>query len=557
MSKLGALVRTWLLMDFFGDARQAGHGHSSSLTSTIFAQSFLAFVFAALLYPETPPVAFAAANLCLSSLLIAVGTLGDDSRPARRAIDEVLLGTAPLGRATVMLARTAHAAFYVVLVTIGMALPPGILLAYLRQDPLTALAYVASACACSGLAVGALAVLTRVALRCFGRNRTALLAGSLKALLLGAGLVMFALGLQRLQGTADSLPIGRLGAELLPPYQCARWLNAPMTEAWRLLPLAAVAAALLAIAALLAGNTERSTRSVGTNGPLSRGLQRLAGSGARLGIAEYVAVSMWRSAGFRARVLPLLGVPAGMVFLALQRQGGPNLVLTSLVLQLPAIYLPFLIAFLPRADQPGTGWVFAQAPNLTRELVQDATWRALVTHVLVPVHALAALLLATVVRDASAVAAGVFAFGLAVLAARFMVRGIEHVPFTHAREGDRGVDLGAAFAAGMVLGGLGAAFVLWLPPIGQWLLAASTVAMARWQLGIPATAIANPIAVAVEAAAEPGESTEPASSQPDPAAEPRDAAPIRPTLRRELRAIATLYASGSVLPWLVGTMFAA
>ena len=28
------------------------------------------------------------------------------------------------------------------------------------------------------------------------------------------------------------------------------------------------------------------------------------------------------------------------------------------------IYLPFLVMFLPRADQPGTGWVFQQAPRL-------------------------------------------------------------------------------------------------------------------------------------------------------------------------------------------------
>ena len=52
----------------------------------------------------------------------------------------------------------------------------------------------------------------------------------------------------------------------------------------------------------------------------------------------------------------------------------------------------FLVAFLPGADQPGASWVFAQAPPLTRELVQDATWRALVTHVLAPVHLLAIVL---------------------------------------------------------------------------------------------------------------------------------------------------------------------
>lgn len=558
MSKLGTLVHTWLLMDFFGDARAAGHGHSSSLTSTIFAQSFLACGFAAMLYPETPPVAFAAANLCLSSLLIAVGTLGDDSRPARRGIDEVLLGTAPMPHLMVTLARAAHAAFYVVLVTIGMALPPAILLAYLRNDATSALSYVASACACAGLAVGSLAVLTRLALRYLGRNRTALLGGSLKALLLGGGLVLFAFGLQRLQGTAAALPIGQLGAELLPPYQAARWLVAPSDEAWRLLPLAALAAVLLLAATLLAGNTDRATRSNGADGFLLRQLRRLAGSGARLGIAEYVAVSMWRSPGFRARVLPLLGVPAGMVFLALQRQDGANAVLISLVLQLPTIYLPFLIAFLPRADQPGTGWVFAQAPSLPQELIQDATWRALVTHVLVPVHALAFLLLAVVVRDAAAVAAGLFAFGLAVLSARFMVRSIAQVPFTHASDGDRSIDLGAAFAAGLLLGGLGAAFALWLPAALQWVVAAMTVALARYCLQPPPALAAGPTTAAVVVAESvTAESGELPAAQRDKALEPGETIRQKPTLRRELRAIATLYVACCALPWLIGTMFAA
>ena len=85
MNKIAALARTWLVLDFFGDARRAGKGHGSSLTTTIFAQSFLALVFATLLYPDVPPVPFAAANLCLSTLLVAIGALGDEARPNRRA----------------------------------------------------------------------------------------------------------------------------------------------------------------------------------------------------------------------------------------------------------------------------------------------------------------------------------------------------------------------------------------------------------------------------------------------------------------------------------------
>ncbi|MGB3967884.1 MAG: hypothetical protein WBO45_14215, partial [Planctomycetota bacterium] len=164
-SKVGALIHTWLLIDFFGDARRAGNAHGSSLTTTIFTQSFGAFVLAALLYPETPPVPFAAATLCLSTLLVAIGALGDESRPERRAADAYLLHGAPVGAWAIAVARAGHAAFALLLVTIGMALPPAVLLAFLTGNWTTAPLYVAGACLCSGLAAGALGVLTRAATR--------------------------------------------------------------------------------------------------------------------------------------------------------------------------------------------------------------------------------------------------------------------------------------------------------------------------------------------------------------------------------------------------------
>ena len=59
-----ALVGTWLLLDFFGDARRSG-GDASTLTTSIFSQSFLSLGISALLFPEIPPVPFAAATMCV------------------------------------------------------------------------------------------------------------------------------------------------------------------------------------------------------------------------------------------------------------------------------------------------------------------------------------------------------------------------------------------------------------------------------------------------------------------------------------------------------------
>jgi hypothetical protein len=554
MRRSRALVEAWLVVDFFGDARRSGAA-TSTLTTTIFTQSFLALVFAALLYPDTPTVPFAAANLSLSSLLIAVGLLGNQYGTSRRLADRVLLATAPIGNGTVLLARAGHAAFYVCLVTIGMALPPAVLLGFMTGSWLLALGYVALACCCSGLSSGALGVLMRALVRSLGHARAALVAGSLKAMLLGGGIVLFALGMQRLRGTTDDLPFGRAGAELLPSYQAARVLAHPGVEAWRLLWLLTAGLLLLALAMVL-GDREPSRRAaVGRRTPLRRLLRVLAPRGPRLGIADFVAVSMWRSPGFRTRVLPLLGLPAGMVVLSLPGQEPQHgFVFTCLLLQLPAIYLPFLIAFLPRADQADTAWLFDQAPDLSPGLVQDATWRALITHVLVPVHAMALLLLVVVRPGLDVVAASLFAFGTSVLASRFMVRVLPCVPFTREGDGETAADLGSLFAFALVLGGLGTAFGAALPPALRWLVAATSLAAAAWSLMQPpagAASAAGPIAAG-------GQGTAPTIAETSATAvdagEPTGTAT---TLRRELRAILVLYGAVCVLPALIGTVFAA
>ncbi|HZN39773.1 MAG TPA: hypothetical protein VFD82_13270 [Planctomycetota bacterium] len=554
MKKIRALIHAWLVLDFFEDARRTG-GTGSSLTTTIFTQSFLALVFAALLYPETPPVPFAAANLCLSSLLVAIGTLGNQDQLHRRRAERNLLDPAPIGRATVVFARGGHAAFYVCLVTIGMALPPAVLLAYLPQHSWTsAVGYVVLACVCSGLATGALGVSMRILVRWLGHARAALLAASGKAVLLGGGFVLFALGMQRLQKDAASLPIGRLGAELLPPYHAARLLGTGGGEAWRILPLLG-AGALLLLLSLLSLEVESPRRSrAGPPDPLRWLLRLLARRGPRLGIAEFVAVSMWRSAGFRSRVLPLLGLPAGMAFLSLQGEGQQNGdVLMCLLLQIPAIYLPFLIAFLPRADQTDTAWVFGLAPGLSRGLVQDATWRALVTHVLVPVHAIGLLLLWSFSSNRlDATAASLFALGIAVVAARAMVRSLDDIPFTQSREADAATDLGALFGAAVVLGGLGTVFGAVLPHALRWPIAGLVFGGAVWwlqRLGQPDEAL-DPASGVASAGSDGG--TEAPERAEDPAARGR---PPVGSLAGELRAIAALYGALCVLPVLIGTMF--
>lgn len=463
VKRTATLVHAWLVLDFFAESRKSGGG-GSSLTTTIFAQAFLGLVFASLLYPETPPVPFAAANLTLSCLLIGIGTLGDVQQQNRKLADAVLLGPSPLRAFDIVLARVVHGAFYVCLLTVGMALPPAILFGWLVRDATKVPLYLLLACLCSGLAVGALAVLLRFSRRVLGIGRTALLSGTLKAALLALGVVGFALGMRGLGKGPEAMPIGRLGIELMPTWHAARFLVAPLQQLSHGVITVGAGVVLLLLGVLVGERESARADRAGRDRVLLPLARRIARRGPLLGLTAFVATMLYRSAGFRARVLPLLGVPAAMAFLALQ-DGGASVrgrqLFVAMGLQFPAIYLPFLIAFLPRADQPDTGWVFEQSPRASVALAQRAAYVALCTHVLLPVHtlALATMLLAGIGAVFALPVAG-FSLGAAMLVARGQIRALEQLPFTQAGDADAGKDLGSPFASAILLSLLAAGFAL-------------------------------------------------------------------------------------------------
>jgi hypothetical protein len=465
-----ALVRTWLLLDFFGESRRTG-GAGSTLTTAIFGQSFLALVMAALLYPDVPPVAFSAANLSLSTLLLGIGTLGGEGGQRRREADRMLLGTAPIGPGVVAMARALHGAFHVCLRTIGMALPPAILLGFLLRDPVRAALHVPCACLLAGLMVGGLTLLLQVLRNVAGAARAALLAGTAKAVLLALGVIAFATCLPALGKGADALPIGRAGAELIPTYHAARFLAAPADEWHRGLLLLGLGAGLLLLSTLVRDREPTRARRAGRSLLMVVHSARLRG-GPLLGMTEFVATMLYRSPGLRGRVLPLLGVPAALVLLSLSDSDtGAQQLFLAMALQFPAIYLPFLVAFLPRADHPGASWVFPSSPGASLETARKAAFLALVSHVLAPLHAIALLaMLALGVEWSFAVPVSLFASGLASLAARGQAAALPELPFTRAEDDEAtGGDPGQAFGLALVLALMGAAFAL-SPTALRWIL---------------------------------------------------------------------------------------
>ena len=103
---------------------------------------------------------------------------------------------------------------------------------------------------------------------------------------------------------------------------------------------------------------------------------------------------LYRSPGFRARVLPLFGIPIAMMLLASTgQQAREQQLLLGMTLQFPAIYLPFLVLFLPFAEHEGAAWLFETSPHHSVELAREASLLALSVRVLLPIHLIAGVAL--------------------------------------------------------------------------------------------------------------------------------------------------------------------
>jgi len=478
------IVHAWLRMDFFGDSRR---DEGSALTSTIFSQSFFAFLLAALLYDtQVRVVPYTAANLSLSTLLVGIGALADPQAALRRRrADAALLHTAPLFRGTASFARACHGAFYVVLITTGMAIPPAIFAFRVGGDALWIVpAYLVHASVLAGICAGTIALVLRVVERTSGRGSALLLAGTLRALLLGGGFIAFALCLGILEGSTDDLPLGRVGAWCWPPYWSAKWLANPGD--WTALGILAGSSAILLLGNAMLSEVARPRARAArprARGPLTLIERRIAGRGPLLGATRFVATMLYRSAPFRARVLPLLGVPIAMTALAfVGDQGRGQLLLLGMTLQFPAIYLPFLIAFLPSAERASAGHVFATSPHASIELAREASLIALTTRILTPVQLLAALL-ATVggIPLLTAASLGMFSWGAAVLLAQFQLAQLRVMPFT-VSESEEEASIGTLLGFSLLVAVAGGMFALVAGEIIAVAGAAAVAGTAVWRL---------------------------------------------------------------------------
>ncbi len=461
------LVHTWLLLDFFGDSRRRGQD-SSSLTSAIFTQSFIALVAAGLLFDaDATPVSYAAANLSLSTLLVGIGALSAPERFDRRVADRLIIATAPLPRYLLPLARALHSSFFLVLITTGMAIPPAILMYWVSGHQLwTVIGYLCFANISAGLVAATVAGLIRFWVRVHSPERAALLAGSFKAILLGGGFVGFAVCLPHLQETVAELPIPAAAVLAWPPYWGGRWLAAPI-EGWLFLVTAIGTGLLLFVAFVAIGEPERQEHGrIKRRRSLTAALDRhFAPAGPLLGTTRYVATMLGRSPGFRARVLPLFGLPLAMLVLALwESDATGQQLLLGIALQFPAIYLPFLVVFLPFCDGESSASTFETSPHHSLALAREAGLIALATHILLPVQLLALPIVAlSELGLLAALSLAAFSWGLSVLVASLALRSLPCIPFTAVADEDAPLEFGGLIGAAIGLALLGGSFALIAP----------------------------------------------------------------------------------------------
>jgi len=361
-AQIAALLETWAAMDLFGRNRKEGDPASGSLTGSLFSQGFLSYVFAALCFPDPSPARYAAATMAFTGGLGLLGLAGDLQDICSHPADRDLVAACPISASTLRAAKALRLVLLLIPWHLGLALPPALLgiwiggpafpLPYLGLSLLHALGLIA----CFHLPILA-------AGRCFGSEARTNMAVTLRALALAGFFLGSLLALRAAYQGPSALPGGSPLLAWLPPAWFALALTAPSPTT--LLPALAFApaAGLLLLAVSRLPVRRRKPRRRGSRF-LRATTAWMRTSPLDLGLTEGLGALLARDRSFRLRALPLLGIPAAVVVLAL-RSGVEDRdfpLFLALVHGLPLIWLPFLLHFLPYCEDHEASWILESAP---------------------------------------------------------------------------------------------------------------------------------------------------------------------------------------------------
>ncbi|MAE76661.1 MAG: hypothetical protein CMJ85_07335 [Planctomycetes bacterium] len=428
-TQLRALLAAWFTIDLFGKSRRSGERGTGTLTTAVFTQGFLSWCFAALCFEDVPPVPFLAGTLSLVAGFAALAMLGEVlhdqiGHPA----DRDLVLASPISRLTLATGRALHTVSMLCLFSLGLAVAPAILIGFKTKSFVVVPLYLASAVVLSALVTAAIQVPVVLSAKLLGRGIGASVSAAIRGGLLGGGFLGLLLGFRAMHQGAHAFPGGIDFLQWTPPYWFARLLldgsHSPIIVA-----SAAALVGLLVFASSLR-QRDRSGRRRRSRwlGRLTRILSR---DRATHGLADFTLTMLVRERSFRLRALPLLGLPTAAVILGL-RAGVERETLPfffGLVHNLPLIYLPMLIFFVPYAEGHSASWLvnasLAEPLAMSRKAVGTAFAVALV-----PLQALLLALDCSQRSVTDATVTTLAALGFAWLAMPVLTERVEEVAFS-------------------------------------------------------------------------------------------------------------------------------
>ena len=374
--QIRALLEAWLIRDFYGAARRTGSKGSATLTTTIFAQGFLSYLFASISYNEATPLSYLAGTLSFVGALALLSLLGSLQDSLVDPADRDLVRPTPLKTSTWYTARALHLLLYLSIFAIGLSIAPAVLARWNLGTWLALPVYFAGSLLLVATLAGLLQLPLLLASRLFGDDAASSLSALLRAVLLGGSFFGLALGLRAMLRGPESFPGGMELLQLLPSWWFAHaelWvLGQGGDPRWALLALIAplvLAIALLAISSLPAKTFGRHRRSQGRDGLLLRLARPFVAGPREKGATAFVLALMGRERSFRLKALPLLGLPLGMIFFGDREAEG---IFFALMHNLPLAFAPFLIHGLPYADDWRAAWILDSSPGWNLRLGRRA-----------------------------------------------------------------------------------------------------------------------------------------------------------------------------------------
>ena len=374
--QIRALLEAWLIRDFYGASRRAGSKGSATLTTTIFAQGFLSYLFAAISYNEATPPSYLAGTLSFVGALALLSLLGSLQDNLVDPADRDLVRPTPIHLRTWYTARALHLLTYLSIFAVGLSIAPAVLACWNLGTWWAIPVYFVGSLMLVATLAGLLQLPLLATSRLFGDDAASSLSALLRATLLGGSFFGLALGLRAMLRGPESFPGGMEFLRLLPSYWFAHAelyvLGRGGDPSWALLALLSpivLALSLLTLAKLPTKGSGRRHPGEGRDGLLLRMARPFVRGAREKGATAFVIALMARERSFRLKALPLLGLPLGMIFFS---DRDAEMIFFALMHNLPLAFAPFLIHGLPYSDSWRAAWILDSSPGWNLSLGRRA-----------------------------------------------------------------------------------------------------------------------------------------------------------------------------------------